>query len=29
MTEAKWVATPVTMVTKNNVHISLHEADSD
>ena len=26
MTEAKWVATPVTMVTKNNVHISLHEA---
>ncbi|MBI9061279.1 MAG: glycoside hydrolase family 97 protein [Marinilabiliaceae bacterium] len=26
MNEASWVATPVTMKTDNNVHISLHEA---
>ncbi len=26
MSEANWVATPVTMVAKNNVHISIHEA---
>ncbi len=26
MSEAKWVATPVTMVAKNKAHISIHEA---
>ena len=26
MNEAEWVATPVTMIAKNNVHISIHEA---